>query len=75
MIRISPLQRHRANHLFAVLWLLAAPVATAEAQGVLARAVRRLASVSADMALSRAETVDLSAAGLAPVPFGVPGVM
>ena len=70
MIRISPFQRHRLRQLFAVLSLLAAPVAAAEAQGVLARAVRRLAAASADMALSRAETIDLSAAGLAPVPFG-----
>ncbi|MCC7054287.1 MAG: hypothetical protein IT355_13555 [Gemmatimonadaceae bacterium] len=50
--------------------LLCLPTAVASAQGVLARAAQRIASMSADVALTRAASIDVPAAGGVSVPFG-----
>lgn len=67
MIPTGSKPRHLGRQLFAGMLALGLTCMDAAAQGVIARATQRVASVTADLALARAVTVDLSA-GMSTVP-------
>lgn len=68
IISMDIVSHHRSRQLLACMAALVVPIVSLPAQGIIARAAQRVASVTADLTLASAVPID--ATSIAPVPYG-----